>query len=751
MNKNLPLFDNYYKQGKKIILLLCLDLLFLTLSAISAAVQIKHARFITISFLFIGIIFLISTVVFMQRNIKTINNVEHTLFDNYFGVSAYRVHQFHQLINANLFEYHFQPIIDAKTGEIFAYEALMRANTEAIHMRPLEILELARKENCIYEIEKYTFFNVLKIMNYYPDIFSRKKLFINCIPDHQLTEEDFDSLYSEYSSLFQNIVLEINQNTQIDKSSIQMLHKRLLLTSCQLALDDYKGDYSSETNLLLTNPNYIKINPVILRYINIDTKKQQMVKSILNFASQNNIKVIAVGIENYDEFECLINLGVDYIQGFYTARPNTQLMISMPEELLNKIHEINYNRFYNPSARKMYEAKGEQPLSPVSLALERYSDIIINDKMIHLKGNLGMVAEISLIIPNNHNCHIILDHIHLRGNNRPTIIIGKNSSVIIELIGDNQLYMNGIRVQESSTLTIIGNGNLAIHALNNKCIGIGGTAEQDFGNIILASLGNIKIINNGSCSIGIGGGHCEKISYIELQSGNITIETSGYNTVGIGSISGNVKIGIRNCQLNITTEATKAVCIGSIKGFVDIKLNCQISINCDGKQCSAIGVIDDSDGVIIIEGGCINIRYTSHAGAGIGSIGGKVGINILGGDIIVYGEGTDIVGIGDQSGFGSIYINYGIISIILYAANAVPIGNVQRQVVIDGGNIQCDFPEDIIPVNSFQTPLAVHIITETNEFKQSIETISYSYEYKAQYSNRFPYIKVYLPENIILI
>jgi hypothetical protein len=73
-------------------------------------------------------------------------------------------------------------------------------------------------------------------------------------------------------------------------------------------------------------------------------------------------------------------------------------------------------------------------------------------------------------------------------------------------------------------------------------------------------------------------------------------------------------------------------------------------------------------------------------------------------------------------------------------------GNVPQKIIIDSGNIQCDFPEETILVNSYGTPLVSHIITNSDEFQHTIETVSYSYEYKASYSSRYPFIKVYLPE-----
>jgi hypothetical protein len=77
-------------------------------------------------------------------------------------------------------------------------------------------------------------------------------------------------------------------------------------------------------------------------------------------------------------------------------------------------------------------------------------------------------------------------------------------------------------------------------------------------------------------------------------------------------------------------------------------------------------------------------------------------------------------------------------------------GNERRNVIIDGGNIQCDFPDQIIPVNTYGTPLVARIIMDSDEFCRTVDTVTYSYDYQASYCDRYPYIKVYLPESFIL-
>lgn len=745
MHKRFLQFQAYHRRSQQIIIIYCLDLLFLVLAFLS--VSLKYSYPLSIAFLIIDFILLIVTALLSRKNLFVVRDLENYFVSKSYGTSALRVLQYHKLMNENLFDYHFQPIVNAATGEIFAYEALMRTDPETIRMLPDEILDLSVKENRLYEIEKYTFFNVLNIMQQHPEVFKTKKLFINSLSSHQLTDEDYSKLHTTFGSLFDSIVMEITESTNLDESNMKLIHSRIKNTNCQLALDDYGTGYSNESNLLNSSPNYVKIDRSLLRFINIDSKKQHLVFNLVNFAKRNHIKVIAEGIETYEEFEYVINLGVDFIQGYYTARPNPVMLDRLPEEILQRLQKINFKKSNDNNSEKVYEASSEESLVPVDIASNMYSAIIVNQKELILKGSAGKIAEISLIIPDNHRCRLIFDNLRLKGVEISAVSIGKNCSVEIILKGDNHLSEDGIRVPDSSDLIITGDGDLTIYKEKTEKVCIGGTGSQSYGNITLASTGTIKATCHGSLSVAIGGGQNPSDYSINLISGNIQVLSTGYQCIGVGSISGNGKIYIEDCSLKIETEGTKTVAIGSITGSVNIISRGKLDLKAEGQKAVCIGAIDAVDGSIIITGGTVNVNYHTHTGSGIGSINGKQTIEIHNGDLYLYGEGTELVGIGDHIYSSYIRILNGILSMLLYATDVRITGNQPNELIIDGGNIQCDFPAEHAPVNSNGTSLVSHIVTNTDEFHQTIENVSSSYEYLASYSDRYPYIKVYIPEN----
>ncbi|MGN1136796.1 MAG: EAL domain-containing protein [Oscillospiraceae bacterium] len=246
---------------------------------------------------------------------------------------------FSLLIDQNLFRYCFQPIVDAKTGEIYAYEALMRTD-ESIHMTPFEILNAASQCGRLYDIERATLYNVMEHYAHTPEVFGRKKVFINLIPGYFLNETDYAMIGMKYGEYMDNFVFEITEQNTLSDDELDRI-KKLGGDSRnnQVAVDDYGTGHSNIVNLLRYSPQIIKIDRFLITDIDKDVNKQMFIKSTIEFARLNSIKVLAEGVETSEEMKTVISFGVDYIQGYYTGRPVfdpiSEIEESIKEEIIN--------------------------------------------------------------------------------------------------------------------------------------------------------------------------------------------------------------------------------------------------------------------------------------------------------------------------------------------------------------------------------------------------------------------------------
>ena len=248
---------------------------------------------------------------------------------------------FETLMSENLFYYVFQPIVSAKTGEIYGYEALMRTPKE-IGLRPDEILDIAEEYGRLYEVEYATFYNVLNYAREHIDLFNGKHIFINSIPGYFLKGEDKERLVRQYSDLLSKCTIEI---TERDETTAEEVSQIMNLTDvggpCQFAVDDYGTGYSNIVNLLKYKPNIIKIDRYLITEIQQDVNKQMFVKNTVEFAQQNKIQCLAEGVETKEELETVISYGVDLIQGYYTAMPLEQVIQEIDPKIVKEIREAS--------------------------------------------------------------------------------------------------------------------------------------------------------------------------------------------------------------------------------------------------------------------------------------------------------------------------------------------------------------------------------------------------------------------------
>ena len=246
--------------------------------------------------------------------------------------------QINRLIEDRMVDYAFQPIVDARSGQVHAYEALMRPRLGELS-NPSDVLRLATVQSRLPELEELTFTQALKDYQRQREAFGDARIFINSIPN-QLIDYGVIAKFQEKYGLEPNkLVVEIIENEQTDAGVMEKKIDIIRKMKAGLAIDDYGSGYSSELTLLYMSPDYVKIDMSIVRNVDKDVNRQALVASTIQYSKTRNIKIIGEGVETYDEMETLIRLGVDYMQGYYLGRPD---LVARPvrESLREKILEL---------------------------------------------------------------------------------------------------------------------------------------------------------------------------------------------------------------------------------------------------------------------------------------------------------------------------------------------------------------------------------------------------------------------------
>lgn len=256
--------------------------------------------------------------------------------------------EFHQMLEAKKINYHFQPIFQAQDGQVFGYEALMRVDMPSLR-DPNIVLQIAREEGLMHEIEKLTMFRATESYMALLDkgeVSPTAFLFINSIANEDMSREDEKEYHERFGKIQDRLIIEITETENLEMELIRKKSAAEGFTGI-FALDDYGSGYNSELNLLTLNPHYVKVDVTIVRDIDVDENKQQIVRNIVQYAHERNMKIIAEGIETGAEMKKLLELEVDLMQGFYLARPG-----AVPPALSEDARLLLWERRQNGEVRE---------------------------------------------------------------------------------------------------------------------------------------------------------------------------------------------------------------------------------------------------------------------------------------------------------------------------------------------------------------------------------------------------------------
>jgi EAL domain-containing protein (putative c-di-GMP-specific phosphodiesterase class I) len=118
------------------------------------------------------------------------------------------------------------------------------------------------------------------------------------------------------------ICFEVTENSVITniehaRRFIGVLHGM----GCQFALDDFGRGLSSFANLKNLQLDYLKIDGYFIRNLASDSVNQAMVTAMIKLARSLNFQVIAEHVEDLAAADSARRMGVDFLQGYQTGRP----------------------------------------------------------------------------------------------------------------------------------------------------------------------------------------------------------------------------------------------------------------------------------------------------------------------------------------------------------------------------------------------------------------------------------------------
>ncbi|WP_027398798.1 GGDEF domain-containing protein [Anaerovorax odorimutans] len=242
----------------------------------------------------------------------------------------------------------FQPIISIRDGSVLGHEALSRITCESEIKNPDILFTYAIEYNKLWDLEQLCRIRALEAAFKFMIPPYNKKLFLNVNPNIMYAEnfiKGFTKSYLEqYNISPSNIIFEITERNVINNmSGFRASIEHYKNQNYKIAIDDAGAGYSGLNLISDINPNYIKLDMNLIRDIDSDNLKFALVKGMVEFSKVSNTQLIAEGIETYKEMETLINLGVQYGQGYYIQKPDTEIL-KINKEILEIIKNLNIKK-----------------------------------------------------------------------------------------------------------------------------------------------------------------------------------------------------------------------------------------------------------------------------------------------------------------------------------------------------------------------------------------------------------------------
>lgn len=215
-------------------------------------------------------------------------------------------------------EYH--PIVVTKTKEVYGYEALARGSHRGLRS-PEVLFSVAEEANLIWELSRLCRRRAIEGIE--AELEPHHLLFLNIDPhdfrDPTFRYLDVDELGIEHPD---RIVLEITERTAItDYPKFQGYLADFRARGFRFAVDDAGSGYAGLGSIANLAPDFIKLDISLISDIDSNFMKQNLVETMVSFANDNGIQVIAEGVERVEEYETVRQLGVHLTQGFLFHEP----------------------------------------------------------------------------------------------------------------------------------------------------------------------------------------------------------------------------------------------------------------------------------------------------------------------------------------------------------------------------------------------------------------------------------------------
>ncbi len=217
----------------------------------------------------------------------------------------------------------YQPIHDAKTGEMIAAEALLRQRRRSGDLREASVIAQAAETRAeLFALDSWAMRTAFRNAAQWPI-----RISVNLSPRELETGDiaaRLSRLAQEAGIDTRKIDLEITETSSIDKpDAMANAIAGLKELGVELWLDDFGTGHSSLEHLLRFPVDGLKLPGSFVRNLANDPRSRSVTRALIELAHELRMNVIAEEVETRDQLDLLAGWGCDFIQGFLFSKPMT--------------------------------------------------------------------------------------------------------------------------------------------------------------------------------------------------------------------------------------------------------------------------------------------------------------------------------------------------------------------------------------------------------------------------------------------
>jgi diguanylate cyclase (GGDEF)-like protein/PAS domain S-box-containing protein len=266
---------------------------------------------------------------------QKLNGKEHYLFSSQ-GLNKMAVNQLkienslHEAIANDELQLHYQSKIEAATGRIAGFEALLRWQSDSLgFVPPDKFIPVAEQSGQIDQIGDWVLYKACQQLRTWMDAGLEVGSIAINMSGVQLRQQNLanriQKVLDEFNIDTHLLEIELTESSLVDThdQSFAIL-KQINEMGIRVTMDDFGTGYSSLSYLKNIPLSCLKIDRAFISDIGKDENADKLVASIISIAHGLGLEVVAEGVEEKYQADHLIALGCEYLQGYYFSRPIPQ-------------------------------------------------------------------------------------------------------------------------------------------------------------------------------------------------------------------------------------------------------------------------------------------------------------------------------------------------------------------------------------------------------------------------------------------